>query len=103
MECTLVELTQEVSVVVVTNPHEEVTCVAVAVHIVTALWTILLAVETTVCHTHSVSHTLDECPEGAVCAVRADALWLKLVGVCKLVEQYAASLEHHLIIALAAI
>ena len=96
-----VELTQEVGVVVVTQPHEEITSVAIALGIVATLGAVLLAIKTAVSNTHRIGHTLDKYPEGLVCAVCTNTLRLKLIGVCKLVQQYAASLEHHLLVALA--
>ena len=93
LQSAAVELAQEVGVLVVAQPHEEIARRAVAVHVVAAAGTSVGA-EAAVGHAHGVGHTLDEGPEGAVRTVGAYALRLKLVGVRKLVQQHAARLEH---------
>ena len=88
-----VELAEELGVLVVAQPYEEVSRSAVTVHIVAAAGTSVGA-EAAVGNTHGICHTLDKGPERTVGAVGADTLRLKLVGVRKLVQQHAARLEH---------
>ena len=93
LQSTAVELAQEVGVLVVAQPYEEVSRSAVTVHIVAAAGTSVGA-EAAVGNTHGICHTLDKGPERTVGAVGADTLRLKLVGMRKLMQEHAPRLEH---------
>ena len=96
IKSTLVELTYEVGVIVVAQPHQEVAGSSVTIHIAATFGTVSLAIEAAVNNAHSIGHSLDECPEHSVRTVCANALRLQLVSVCQFVQQHTASLEKHL-------
>ena len=75
----MIELAEEVPVVAVAQPHEEVARVAVAVFVTAAAGPVGEVVEAAVGHAHGVGHALDKGPEGLVAAVVAYALRLELI------------------------
>ena len=89
--CRAVELAQEVLVLRLLNPPQEVTCHAIALSPGVGLGTVFaleVLFEAAASQSHGIGHSLDEAPELSPIAIRTAVLGLQLIGMGELVIEH---------------
>jgi hypothetical protein len=92
---TSVELPEEVRILGVPYPYEEVSGCTVSVHVMTSSRMGIRTIETAARYSHCVCHSLDESPVDLIGSIGSYSLRLELIRMCKFMQQDSACLEKH--------